>query len=374
VPKVEGFQVTQTPCRGSHKEEEAMQAKVWFVVVVLVVGCIAGCNGDNGGGPGGNQLATAAGFAFKGLVANATVNLYALRSTGARGEQIASGQTDSQGFFNIAKIAYTGWALAVISGGLATNFLGSPSPIDPNFPLYGLMFVQAGLTTAYSVTVLSTLVYYALQAEMLRGGGNLDTNIVNASRRVALMFGITLGLLTLFPSDLTAGSVPASEQANYGAVTAGFCELAINLGIAELQLMHMLGRDILDGLLDGRFFGQNILSSTGSPLSSSVWTVLWPLAITNFLASSFNQSGLSSSDIPAIAKLQALSLLMVAAPLILTLYPAFLSVNTASTVEVRGKDLPDKADAKVTIQGEELDSSNITETSDGWTLSIHPRS
>jgi hypothetical protein len=343
----------------------------WFVALVLVLGIVAGCSSGGGGG-GGTTSAQALGFAFKGAIANAAVTVSALRNTGVVGQELATGQTDSQGFFDIPVLNYTGWAVVALVGGLATDFLGNSVPIDPDFPLYGLVKLAAGSPVFYSVTVLTTLVFFALQAEMLRGAPDLDTGVANASRRIALLFGITLSLLTLLPTDLTAGPAPATEQSNYGAVTHGFCELAINLGIAEVQLMHLLGRDLLDGLLDGQFFGRSLVSTNNVTLTASVWNVLWPLAIGNFLVSSFNQSGLNSSDIPAIAALQSLVVAMALTPLIFSIHPRYVDPTQDSTVEIRGQDLPPAAEAKVTVGGQDVDPSNVADTTDGLAVTLTP--
>ncbi len=342
----------------------------WLAGAVLL-GSVAGCSGSSGGGSSSGAQAALQAFAFKGLVANATVNVFALSANGVKGRELATGNTDAQGNINIARIAYTGWVMFALTGGIATDFLGNTSSIPSAFPLIGLALLTSGSPQLFVATALTTLVWYALQAELARALVPLGDAIRSAEARVALMFGLT-GILGVLPALLAVNAAIAGNAADYGAALYGFCELAINVGIAEAELMHLMGRDLLDSLLDGQLFGSPLVALNAIVLSSSIWTVLFGVAITNFMNSSFNLSGLVAADIGVINALSILTTVFLAGPIIYSLFPTFFQRGVNNTITVRGENLPeDVADTEIEVGGQMIDPADITVNSDSIQFTLN---
>ncbi|MHC4670519.1 MAG: IPT/TIG domain-containing protein [Planctomycetota bacterium] len=334
------------------------------LALVLIVGCSSGSSGSGGGGP--TASAALFGFAFKGVVANAALTVYALKANGVRGEELAQGTTDAQGGFQIPNIPFTGWVLLAITGGLATDFLGNSAPIDPAFPIYGFAKLLAGSPILFTATFLTTMMFYLLQAELLNGGVTLERGILNAERRLALLFGLG-AFLSLLPINLAIQtSVPPGDGATYGAAMHGFCELAINIGIAEMVLAHLMGRDLMDGRLDGQFYGQT-LQDGATVLPATIWSVLFGVAITNFMLSSFNVSGLLPADITAIVALAAMGLFLVQAPRLFSIYSRALREDQDNDVELKLDNAPQNPE--VEVGGQVLAPGNVTRT-DSKTLQV----
>ena len=323
---------------------------------------MAGCSSSSDDGGSGNPNVEAAlqAFAFKGIVANAAVNVYALSSNGVQGRLLASGNTDSQGFVNIASIAYVGWVMFTMTGGTTTDFLGNTTSIPTAFPLIGLALLSSGSNPLFVATAMTTLVWYAMQAELARGRIPLGSAIRNAELAVAAMFGMA-AILNIAPALLAQNSAVAGDSATHGAAAYGFCELAINIGIAEAELMHLMGRDLLDNKADGLLFDNPIAALNAVTLSTSIWTVLFVTAISNFMNSSFNVSGLGLNDIPAIITLGAITGLLLTGPLLYLVFPTFFRRDQDVEYVVRGENIPDDvADTEVKVGDQVIDPADVT--------------
>src|SRR5262245_36517640 len=91
-----------------------MRAGISMMVVALAV---AGCGGDSDGGGGGGASVFANGVAVKGPVADADVEVSALRPTGTLGALLGTGASDANGAFAVAIASHQGWAAVRVTGG-----------------------------------------------------------------------------------------------------------------------------------------------------------------------------------------------------------------------------------------------------------------
>jgi len=348
--------------------------------VVLALLGLPGCSSDDDDGNPAASLALMLGLAVKGQVANATANVYALQPTGTKGRLLGSGETDANGGFQIG-VDYSGWAVTEIFGGTTTDFRGVQGSIPAEYPLLGLRKVERGQTTDFGATILSTIAFLMLKGEIVRGVPFKDA-IYNVEYRLANLFGFPDVRDVAFaapdesilfgrrPQLLTQGSLSESPEANYGAVTDGFCEMAILLGIAEMELAYLVGADLLDGLLDGQSFGRGIVSSGGTTLPDNTLNSLWPQAISNLLASQFNQSGLTDNQIPAINSLQAAAALLTIAPILATVHPDYARVGQDETITLRGFGLPSATNAQIKVGGASVDADDISDGPGGLQFNL----
>ncbi len=349
----------------------------WILVVALLGLPVSCSSSDN------NQIVAAAlvlGLAVKGEVANASATLYELHPTGAKGRLLGSTTADANGRFQL-NVDFDGWAVTEITGGTTTDFRGVTGTIGSEFPLLGITNVQRGQTVNMSATVLSTLAFLMLKGELVRGS-NFGDAVENVEYRLAAMSGLlslrqeAFGAPTgpiLFgrqPILLTGGTQAVSPETNYGALADGFCEMAIQLAIDELELAFLIGADLIDGLLDGNNFGRGILSSGGTQLPNNTLNVLWPSSISNFLLSGFNQSGLDPDDIPAINALQAVQAALGPAPVLGATSPNYAFFDQDTSIDLRGFNLPSASDTRIAVGGAVVDPTDIEDTPTGLRFNL----
>lgn len=271
-----------------------------LVVVVAAVG-VLGCGGGGSGGGGG---ATASGVAVKGPVSKASVSIHELRGTGALGDLIGSGTSNTLGEFAVRVSGSPGLSLASIRGG---NFVdeatGNTMTIPSDAPLVGFVDAQSS-PISYAVTPLTTVAFPLMQYFAHDPEATLEDSVENALTSVGNLFGVTDVGLTL-PADLTAGAVAAGAAADQGAVVAGISQLAQSLSVETMVLVQALALDAGDGRFDGKSFGTDVPLGAGS-LAPTAGTADLAMAITAFLAGPRNASGLTAAD-TAVDEVLALS-------------------------------------------------------------------
>lgn len=274
-------------------------------VFLAIVGA-AGCDSDDGGGGGaGGVPGFGAGRAIKGPVEGATVEILALRPTGALGEELGSGATDATGAFEIEIGGFTGWAVARVTGGtFVDEDTGATLTIPPDAPLLGFVDVQE-LPSEFALTPLSTIAAALARSFAHDPEATVEDSVENALATTGAYFGIA-DLALVAPADLTAGPVAPGPEADAAIVVAALSELAADRGVPVLELTHALARDAGDGRFDGKEFGADIVLG-GDPLPPTVATSELATSIEDFLGSPRNASGLDETDTAVDERLAASS-------------------------------------------------------------------
>jgi hypothetical protein len=139
------------------------------------------------------------------------------------------------------------------------------------------------------------------------GGGLSDTNIPSANRAVGAYFMVDDIVHTPPMNPLMAGSAAAASTAmkNYGLVLAAMSDYARQFGMnSSAAMVTSLVEDAADGVLDGTgdgkptSMGGGMMGGMRMPLSAGTSSMAG--AMSDFIASAFNASGVSAADMAAL--------------------------------------------------------------------------
>ena len=272
------------------------------VVLLLLFGC--------GGGGDGTTSATQgviSGTAVKGPVSGATVTAYAI-SNGATGGQITSTTTDAQGNFSLSMGSYSGPVMLQMSGGTyAEEATGQTVTMASDVMTAVIPSFSSGATiSGIQMTPLTSM---AQTMALHMAGGLTDANISAANTAVGNYFTVSDILHTQPLNPLTSSSTNGATQAmiNYGMVLAAMSQYAKDQGlISSSSLVTAMLNDASDGVMNGNKVGGSQISMGGMmgggsmTMPSTAGTSDLASAMTAFMNSSSNNSGLTPADMSAL--------------------------------------------------------------------------
>jgi hypothetical protein len=279
----------------------------------MLVACGGGSSGGNGGSPSATT-GTLSGTATKGPVSGATVTAFAINN-GAKGGQMGSVQTDSNGNFTMTVHAYSGPVILQMHGGAYTdeatgvrmNMLNAD---DMACLLPSITVTVGSAMTGIQITPLTSMAHS--WAEHI-SGGMTATNIMTANSHVGAAYvGPGADIVMTHPIDptVTGSANGASIDAkNYGMMLAAMSQEAHDLGMntsSSAMITAMLD-DASDGIMDGRLGSTAINMSGmggmmgGGNMMMTAGTSQLATAMATFVNGSMNHSGVTS-----VAEMQSL--------------------------------------------------------------------
>ena len=247
------------------------------------------------------------GTAFNGTVSNGTVSAYAING-GMMGAQIASAVVDGQGNFTMPLGSYTGPVMLQMRGATymdeATKALMTMAPSDV------MTAVLPSVTGAANVTgvMITPVTSMAQSRAMGMSGGMTDANIAAANAAMGNYFSVSDILHTQPMNPVVSGSGATSSQdaRNYGMTLAAMSEYArsLTMPISSTLVTYMM-RDAADGVMNGNNGMTQISMSMGTMMGTSMMTTSAGTtglvdAMTSFMNSSANLSGLTLTDMQAL--------------------------------------------------------------------------
>jgi hypothetical protein len=258
-------------------------------------------------GSGAAVNGTMSGKVFNGAMSQGTVTAYAL-SNGVRGAQIASTAADAQGAFTMSLGTYAGPLMLQISGGKYTDVAtGTSMTMASSDVMTAVMpSIASGATvTGMMITPLTSMAQARAQA---MAGGMTDANISAANRAVGnyFMTDDILHTACMNPAVTGSGSGATQDQRDCGIAIAAMSQYAKGLGMSSsMGFVTSMMNDASDGMMDGRM-GSNQVSMGGGMMGSA--NMMQPTAgtnglataMTNFMSSTMNLSGLTSADMNAL--------------------------------------------------------------------------
>jgi len=273
------------------------------VAALLLAACGGGGSSDAAttSAPG-----TISGNVVKGPVSGAAVKAYAV-SGGALGTQVSSATTDAQGAFTMSMGNYAGPVMLQMSGGTYTDeatgalmTMGTGDTMTAVLPT-----VAAGsAVTGVEVTPLTAMAQ-AMAARM--AGGLTDANIAAANSAVGNYFMVGDILHTQPMNPLVAGSATGASQAmmNYGMTLAAMSQYAKSTGMtASSGFVTAMMNDAADGVIDGKAAGIPVTMGGGmmggSMMQTDAGRTGLATAMTDFMNSSLNKSGVSSTSMATL--------------------------------------------------------------------------
>jgi hypothetical protein len=264
---------------------------------------------QSGGGTPMNGMVS--GSVFNGTMSNATVMAYAV-SGGTTGAQLASATTSSTGNFSMPLGAYSGPIMLKMSGGSYTNLATSTT-----------MTMSAGdVMTAVIPTITSRATVTGIQMTPLTSmaqaraqamsGGMTDANIAAANTAVGNYFMIS-DILHTQPMNAAvsgAGGAATIDMRNYGIAIAAMSQYALTIGMADpATLIPDMMQDASDGIMNGMMgstsitmggMGGGMMGGGGTMMQSTAGTSGLATAMTTFMGSAANKSGLSAADVQTL--------------------------------------------------------------------------
>jgi hypothetical protein len=265
-------------------------------------------NGQIQGGvtPGVNGTIT--GTTMMGPVSGATVTAFAINS-GAMGAQIGTGTTDAQGNFTMSIGAYSGPVMLRMSGGTYTNEATGTSMTMQSGDMMTSMMPQAiagAIMSGVQITPLTSMAQAMAQA---MSGGMTPANITAANTAMGNYFSVSDILYTHPMNPLTPGSGTGATQdmRNYGMVLAAMSQYANTIGMPfSSGMVTAMMNDASDGIMNGMMGNTQIMMGGmggmmgNNPLSTNAGTSGLASAMTAFMGSAMNRSGLTIADMQSL--------------------------------------------------------------------------
>jgi hypothetical protein len=265
---------------------------------------------QSGGGTMMNGMVS--GSVFNGTMSDATVMAYSM-TDGAMGAQLASGTTNSMGGFSLSLGAYTGPIMLKMSGGsyedLAT---GTTMPMLSGDVMTAVIpdIASGSTVTGIQMTPLTSMAQ-AMASNM--AGGMTGANIDAANTSVGNYFMVTdiLQTMPMNAAELVSGGTTTAMM-NYGIAIAAMSQYAQTIGISDpAALITSMMNDASDGIMNGMMGGTSItmggmgggmMGGGGTMMQSTAGTSGLAAAMTTFMGSTWNKSGLTETDMQTLVE------------------------------------------------------------------------
>ena len=285
--------------------------KVMLALTFLIgsLSLLFGCGGaGNNGTPSGTGSGMISGSAIKGPINGGTVTAYAV-TNGTMGAQLASGTTDSQGNYHLSIGDYTGSIVMQMSGGTYVDeATGATVTMAPGDVMTAVMTLPTGTAAGIQITPLTSMAQ-AMAQNM--AGGITDANIAAANSAVGNYFMVSDILHTMPMNPLVPGSGAGATQdmKNYGMAIAAMTQYAANIGMTSSSgIVTSMMNDASDGVINGMMGTTQItmggmgggMMGGGTMMPSTAGTSGLASAMTQFMGSAMNQSGLTLSDMQTL--------------------------------------------------------------------------
>ena len=277
------------------------------VTTATLVNKLNGASGQITSGGSAMMNATVSGTVFNGPVSKATVMAFAVNS-GAMGAQIASIATDSQGNFTLPLGSYSGPVMLQVSG---ASYMDEATGTTMTMAASDIM--SAVLTTVASgatITGVWVTPVTAMAQSRAAGmsGGMTDANITAANSAMGNYFSVSdiLHDQPMNPLVANSGTGASQDARNYGMTLAVISESAKTLNMADSStLVTAMMNDATDGIMNGKKGANQISMSMGgmmgtSQMASTAGTTGLVTAMTAFMNSTANASGLTLTDMAAL--------------------------------------------------------------------------
>ncbi len=299
------------------KRTEYFSGAVSLAIITVSLVTLFGCGGGSGStaATAGLQNGQGAqgmlgGAAVKGPVGGATVTAYGIMN-GMMGSEIASAMTDSQGHFTMTIGSYSGPMMLLMSGGTYTDeATGVTMSMEAGDVMTAAVpSVSSGATiTGIQMTPLTSMAQTMAQH---MSGGMTAANIATANAAVGAQFLVNDILYTQPMNPLVDNSDTAATQdsKNYGMAIAAMSQYATTLGMTSSSaIVTAMMDDASDGVMNGMMGSTPITMGGmsggmmgGAPMMQpTAGTTGLATAMTTFIGSSMNRTGLTATDMNAL--------------------------------------------------------------------------
>jgi hypothetical protein len=242
------------------------------------------------------------GTAFNGTMDNAMVTAYAI-TNGVMGAQLGSGTTNTQGDYSLQVGTYSGPVMLQVSGGtymdLATGTTMAMSTGNVMTAVIPEMSSGAAMT-GIEITPLTAMAQARAQA--LTGGMTAaNATTVNSDVGNYFMVSDILHNEPMNPALPGSGAGANQDMRNYGISVAAMSQYALTIGMTtnSSAMITAMMNDASDGTMNGMMGTTGIQMGGGmmggTMMQSTAGTSDLATAMTNFMGSATNQSGLTAT-------------------------------------------------------------------------------
>jgi hypothetical protein len=238
-------------------------------------------------------------------MSNATVMAYSVNS-GTMGAQLASGTTNSLGSFSLSLGAYSGPVMLKTTGGSYTNLATGTTMTMSVGDVMSVVIptISSGSTvTGIQITPLTSMAQARAQAMT---GGMTDANVAAANTAVGNYFMVS-DILHTEPMNaaMLASGVTTTDMKNYGIAIAAMSQYAHTMSMTDpAALISAMMNDASDGIMNGKMGGTSItmggMMGGGTMMQSTAGTSGLAAAMTTFMGSAMNKSGLTATDMQTL--------------------------------------------------------------------------
>ena len=251
---------------------------------------------------------TIMGTAIKGPINGATVTAFAINN-GVMGTQIGTAATDAQGNFTMSVGAYSGPVMLRMTGGTYTDEATGTSMTMQSGDIMTTMLPQVTAGAVMSGVQITPLTSMAQAMAQTMSGGMTPANITTANTAMGNYFSVSDILFTHPMNPLTPGSGTGATQdmRNYGMVIAAMSKYAQTIGMPiSSGMVTAMMNDAADGVMNGMMGNTQIMMGGmggmmgNNPMSANAGTSGLAGAMTAFMGSAMNRSGLTVADMQAL--------------------------------------------------------------------------
>jgi hypothetical protein len=265
--------------------------------------------GSGGAGTTGTS-GMISGTVYNGSVGGATIMAFAVNS-GTLGAQLASVTTDKQGNFTMSLGTYSGPLMLRMTGAtytdLATGATLTASPGDLMTAV--IPSVTSGETvTGIQITPLTSMAQARAQ---YMTGGMTGANITAANTAVGNYFMVSDILHTQPVNTLVqnSGTGATQDAEDYGVTIAAMLQYAQNIGMTDpFAIVTAMMDDASDGVMNGMMGSTQItmggmgggMMGSGTMMDPAAGTSDLATAMTQFIGSTLNESGVTTTDVQTL--------------------------------------------------------------------------
>lgn len=270
-------------------------------------GVVTGGTGTSGTMMSGSITGTV----FNGSMSNATVAAYSVNS-GMIGTQLASGTTNSMGSFSLSLGDYSGPVILTMIGGSYANLAtGTTMTMSASDVMTAIIPTIASGTTLTGIQ-MTPLTSMAQARALAMSGGMTDANIAAANTAMGNYFMVSdiLHTVPMNAAVLGSGNTATADMKNYGIAIAAMSEFAHTISMTDpAALISAMMADASDGIMNGKMgstsitmagMGGGMMGGGGTMMQSTAGTSGLATAMTTFMGSAMNKSGLTATDMQTL--------------------------------------------------------------------------
>ena len=273
----------------------------------LIVSVLAACGGGGTDSVDTSPQGSISGTVTKGPVGNAAVTAFGI-GNGQMGSQIGMATTDVNGNFTMTVAGHTGPVMFQVSGGRYIDEATGTSMAMGSGDMMAAVMPNIDAGASYNGIQVTPVTAMAQAMANRMAGGMTDANIVAANAAMGRYFAVADILHTQPMNPLVTGSGASAGQdaRNYGMTLASMSKYAQSQGMSSSSaMMTLLMNDAADGVMNGRNGAGQISMSMGGMMgggmmSPTAGTSGLAGAMTGFMNSNMNASGITAADMTAL--------------------------------------------------------------------------